>query len=152
MLPKTLSEKAQLTHWDQDNMATILQTTFSNVSSWMEIAAFWFKFSWNLFPIMVKPSDAYICVTRPQWVNKKIAKNRTLQFWPSPYLCEVSDVETSSWKVQSGCNKNSDKQRVLMHRHQGWNVRHGLCHIYMRYLYIYELFIAFVCFVVCSLL
>ena len=39
-----------------------------------------------------------------------------------------------------------------MHRHQGWNVRHGLCHIYMRYLYIYELFIAFVCFVVCSLL
>ena len=45
-----------------------------------------------------------------------------------------------------------DKQRVLMHRHQGWNVRHGLCHIYMRYLYIYELFIAFVCFVVCSLL
>ena len=46
----------------------------------------------------------------------------------------------------------NDKQRVLMHRHQGWNVRHGLCHIYMRYLYIYELFIAFVCFVVCSLL
>ena len=40
------------------------------------------------------------------------------------------------------------KQRVLMHRHQGLNVRHGLCHIYMRYLYIYELFIAFVCFVV----
>ena len=29
------------------------------------------------------------------------------------------------------------KQRVLMHRHQGWNVRHGLCHIYMRYIYIY---------------
>ena len=48
--------------------------------------------------------------------------------------------------------KTEDKQRVLMHRHQGLNVRHGLCHIYMRYLYIYELFIAFVCFVVCSLL
>ena len=30
-----------------------------------------------------------------------------------------------------------DKQRVLMHGHQGWNVRHGLCHIYMRYVYIY---------------
>ena len=29
------------------------------------------------------------------------------------------------------------KQRVLMHGHQGWNVRHGLCHIYMRYVYIY---------------
>ena len=104
--------------------------------------------------------------------------------------------------------KHRNKQRVLMHRHQGLNVRHGLCHIYMRYLYIqwnpsakarnvllklqnlanfhapfftnhvyftphdrppllkghhfgwplfrgstvYELFIAFVCFVVCSLL
>ena len=49
-------------------------------------------------------------------------------------------------------NNNDNKQRVLMHRHQGWNVRHGLCHIYMRYIYIYELLIAFVCFVVCSLL
>ena len=29
------------------------------------------------------------------------------------------------------------KQRVLMHGHQGWNVRHGLCHIYMLYVYIY---------------
>ena len=54
--------------------------------------------------------------------------------------------------IISNHNHRSDKQRVLMHRHQGWNVRHGLCHIYMRYLYIYELFIAFVCFVVCSLL
>ena len=26
-----------------------------------------------------------------------------------------------------------DKQRVLMHGHQVWNVRHGLCHIYVRY-------------------
>ena len=26
-----------------------------------------------------------------------------------------------------------NKQRVLMHGHQGWNVRHGLCHIYMIY-------------------
>ena len=30
-----------------------------------------------------------------------------------------------------------NKQRVLMHGHQGWNVRHGLCHIYVRYVYIY---------------
>ena len=33
-----------------------------------------------------------------------------------------------------------DKQRVLMHRHQGWNVRHGLCHIYMRYIYIWVVY------------
>ena len=29
-----------------------------------------------------------------------------------------------------------NKQRVLMHGHQGWNVRHSLCHIYMIYVYI----------------
>ena len=51
-----------------------------------------------------------------------------------------------------GDNNVLNKQRVLMHGHQGRNVRHGLCHIYMKYVYIYELFIAFVCFVVCSLL
>ena len=32
------------------------------------------------------------------------------------------------------------KQRVLMHRHQGWNVRHGLCHIYMIYIYIWVVY------------
>ena len=29
----------------------------------------------------------------------------------------------------------SNKQRVLMHGHQGWNVWHGLCHICMRYVF-----------------
>ena len=57
-----------------------------------------------------------------------------------------------NWCSRHYNNRLQNKQRVLMHRHQGWNVRHGLCHIYMRYVYIYELFIAFVCFVVCSLL
>ena len=27
-----------------------------------------------------------------------------------------------------------------MHGHQGWNFRHGLCHIYMRYVYIYVVY------------
>ena len=36
-----------------------------------------------------------------------------------------------------GLNKLLNKQRVLMHGHQGWNVRHGLCHIYMIYVYIW---------------
>ena len=41
-----------------------------------------------------------------------------------------------------------NKQRVLMHGHQGWNVRHGLCHIYMIYVYIWVLysFCLFCCF------
>ena len=37
----------------------------------------------------------------------------------------------------SGAICNKHKQRVLMHGHQGWNVRHGLCHIYMIYVYIW---------------
>ena len=36
--------------------------------------------------------------------------------------------------------KPHNKQRVLMHGHQGWNVRHGLCHIYMRYVYIWVVY------------
>ena len=32
------------------------------------------------------------------------------------------------------------KQRVLMHGRQGWNVRHGLCRIYMRYVYIWVVY------------
>ena len=34
----------------------------------------------------------------------------------------------------------TNKQRVLMHGHQGWNVRHGLCHIYMIYVYIWVVY------------
>ena len=34
----------------------------------------------------------------------------------------------------------SHKERVLMHGHQGWNVRHGLCHIYMIYVYIWVVY------------
>ena len=64
--------------------------------------------------------------------------------------CTKPAQPSQGWSA--GHTTEANKQRVLMHRHQGWNVRHGLCHIYMRYLYIYELLIAFVCFVVCSLL
>ena len=39
-----------------------------------------------------------------------------------------------------GWPKKLDKQRVLMHGHQGWNVRHGLCHIYMIYVYIWVVY------------
>ena len=36
--------------------------------------------------------------------------------------------------------KEQYKQRVLMHGHHGWNVRHGLCHIYMIYVYIWVVY------------
>ena len=52
------------------------------------------------------------------------------------WLKTSSPTPTEGWKTDIG-NTCQNKQRVLMHRHQGWNVRHGLCHIYMRYIYIY---------------
>ena len=49
-----------------------------------------------------------------------------------------SEVVTPIWIRNDISDIN--KQRVLMHRHQGWNVRHGLCHIYMRYIYIWVVY------------
>ena len=45
--------------------------------------------------------------------------------------------ESDGFPGKSPASRLFTKQRVLMHGHQGWNVRHGLCHIYMRYVYIY---------------
>ena len=39
-----------LTHWSQDKMAAIFQTTSSNAFSWMKMYEFRLKFHWSLFP------------------------------------------------------------------------------------------------------
>ena len=48
-------------------------------------------------------------------------------------LCWPISQTIFAWLVHN-------KQRVLMHMHQGWNVRHGLCHIYMIYVYIWVVY------------
>ena len=48
--------------------------------------------------------------------------------------CRLDTLEWTFMKFEWKCH---NKQRVLMHGHQGWNVRHGLCHIYMIYVYIW---------------
>ena len=48
-------------------------------------------------------------------------------------------VKSSSVMPQV-CVNELDKQRVLMHGHQGWNVRHGLCHIYVINVYIWVVY------------
>ena len=53
--------------------------------------------------------------------------------------------QTSNISTTFVGNKIADKQRVLMHRHQGWNVRHGLCHIYMIYVWVVYSFCLFCC-------
>ena len=62
-----------------------------------------------------------------------------------PYsICFVSII-----KAKDAFFNTTNKQRVLMHGHQGWNVRHGLCHIYMRYVYIYIWVVYSLCFFCC---
>ena len=51
-----------------------------------------------------------------------------------------SDSTTNNLKISLNCIKKGNKQWVLMHGHQGWNVRHGLCHIYMMYVYIWVVY------------
>ena len=41
--------KSILTHWGQDKMAGISQTTCSNTFCWMNSFVFWLKFHWSLF-------------------------------------------------------------------------------------------------------
>ena len=86
-----------LSHWGRDKIAAISQTTFSKAFSSKKFFEFRLKFDWNLFPwVQLKisqhwfrkwlgavqtishylnlywhSSPTHICVTRPQWVEKK---------------------------------------------------------------------------------
>ena len=40
----------ELSQWRRNNMAAVLQTTFSTAFFWLTMAVFWLKFHWNLFP------------------------------------------------------------------------------------------------------
>ena len=56
-------------------------------------------------------------------------------------LCVSLNKQLSCRWFKMSCDITvMDKQRVLMHGHQGWNVRHGLCHIYMIYVYIWVVY------------
>ena len=89
--------------------------------------------------------------------SESLAFVRGIHRWPvnsphkGPIIWKCSHLMTSSTKtmitalyLQATWSKNYislvHKQRVLMHGHQGWNVRHGLCHIYMIYVYIWVVY------------
>ena len=48
-----------LTHWGQDKMDTISQTTFWSAFSWMKMFEFWLKFHWS-WTKDGKITDAYM--------------------------------------------------------------------------------------------
>ena len=62
--------------------------------------------------------------------------------WLGAYIvisvpADVSALQAARVPWDSAVLQLRHKQRVFMHGHQGWNVRHGLCHIYMIYVYIW---------------
>ena len=82
--------------------------------------------------------DNMISVTLRTFRPHRVLRSFVLWCWLQKYPAPVSmwlklkpKLFAIIWHI------NTDKQRVLMHRHQRWNVRHGLCHIYMRYIYIW---------------
>ena len=92
--------KPCLSHWGQDKMDAISQTTFSSVFSWIKIFEFWLRtlkfvpnvrinnipalvqiMAWGRTgdkplsePVMVN-SVTHICVTQPQWVNHPLKRS-----------------------------------------------------------------------------
>ena len=116
-----------LTHWGRDKMDAISQTTFSSAFSWMKMLKFRSKFRWSLF---LKVQLTIFQHWFRWWLGAEQATSHYLnQWWPNSTTHIF--VIRPQWV---------NKQRVLMHGHQGWNVRHGLCHIYMIYVYIWVVY------------
>ena len=73
-------------------------------------------------------------------------KNRAWTSWAVIWWCSiVMSCMAGSVNIDMSCpgivvTSSWTKQRVLVHGHQGWNVRHGLCHIYMIYVYIWVVY------------
>ena len=61
-------------------MATISQTTFADVNSWMKMCWFWLKFHWSLFPMV------QLTILR-QWLVAWSAPSHYLnQCWPNSWI------------------------------------------------------------------
>ena len=82
-------------------------------------------------------TNAGILLNGPLWTNFS-------EIWTKIYIFSFKKMHLnmSSGKWRPFCLGLNvlNKQRVLMHGHQGWNVRHGLCHIYMIYVYIWVVY------------
>ena len=117
----------QLTHWDQDQIDAMSQTTFLNVFSIMKMNEFRIGFHWSLF---LRFELVIFQHWFRWWLGADQATSHDLNQWWLVYR-----------RIYASLGLNElNKQRVLMHGHQGWNVRHGLCHIYMIYVYIWVVY------------
>ena len=73
--------------------------------------------------------------------STRLQRVKTKREFPHLYIESAPSICMGQLSEKlTNCTQWSHKQRVLMHGHQGWNVRHGLCHIYMRYVYIWVVY------------
>ena len=93
-----------LTHWVLNTMVAILQTTFSNVFSWMKIIVFWFKFHWRMVPSVlwyVKIGSSNIWLDNEQvptcYLSQCLLKSMSPHFITKPLWwlpCIVTNCES----------------------------------------------------------
>ena len=99
-------------------------------------------------------SNMEFAITQPKMVWLSRNEKQTYRFNSRPWmhpsdftLARTLTLNFQQYGIYYILAKNgliamkwNDKQRVLMHGHQGWNVRYGLCHIYIRYVYIWVVY------------
>ena len=111
------------THWGRDKMAVILQTTFSNAFSWMQMYEFRLRFHWSLFLTASIGSDNGLAPTRRQaiiWTNYGIVCWR---IYTSLGLNELNAITTMEWFLtlqwrhnEPDCVSNHQPHDCLLNR------------------------------------
>ena len=86
--------------------------------------------------------QSFIFVTRVTRLIHNAGKYLLISIYPLPTHPTHNFTHKNGGNLDTlpGWPKKLDKQRVLMHGHQGWNVRHGLCHICMIYVYVWVVY------------
>ena len=115
----------------------------NNIPALVQIMAWRLPGDKPLSELMMVDLLTHICVTRPQWVNLTItASNNGLSSAPPQSI-----IWTNAGSLLIGTTSNGSWCMGIKGEMSG-----TVGVTFTWYMYIYELFIAFVCFVVCSLL
>ena len=125
-------------------------TNFTSISLNLITASLFFYLGQTLPCHFVKRGSALVCIfgfclfhiflrfLKVCMCNKTIVGENTKDWIENRSQQIIQPHHTHIWWCK--IINERDKQRVLMHGHQGWNVRHGLCHIYMIYVYIWVVY------------
>ena len=92
-----------LTHWGQDNVAIILQMSFSNLFSYMQTSEFQIKFKWNIFHLVFLPIYQHLVqIMFCRWTSDKPLSHPITTQFTDPYMLHASSVSFLSrihWSI-----------------------------------------------------